>query len=82
MGIGVHGNKKLAKDIVRLHKSVIVAGEINRDNVLDVERKLHPYAVDVCEGIEACNGQKSTRKIRGLFRRMGRHFYNRTIKVL
>ena len=64
-------NKKLANDIVQLHKSVIVAGEINRENVLDVECKLHPYAVDVSEGIEACNGQKSVRKIRGLFRRMG-----------
>ena len=61
--------KKAAHDIMQLHKSVLVAGGINRDNVKQVNKLLHPYAVDVSSSLEEHN-EKSIEKIQAFLRRI------------
>ena len=61
-------NKKLAEDISHMHKAVIVAGDIDRENVLKVAHTLHPYAVDVSDGVNSY-GEKSRYKIKSFLRR-------------
>lgn len=61
--------RKAAQDIAHIHKSVLVAGGINRENVKLVNKLLHPYAVDVSSGVEE-NGEKSLDKIRAFLRRI------------
>ncbi len=61
--------RRAADDIVQIHKSVLVAGGINRENVKQVNKLLHPYAVDVSSGVEE-NGEKSLDKIRAFLRRI------------
>ena len=61
--------RKAAQDINQIHKSVLVAGGINRENVKQVNKLLHPYAVDVSSGVEE-NGEKSLDKIQAFLRRI------------
>jgi phosphoribosylanthranilate isomerase len=61
--------KKAARDISQLHKSVLVAGGINRENVKQVNKLLHPYAVDVSSSLED-NNEKSIEKIQAFLRRI------------
>ena len=61
--------RKAARDIAQIHKSVLVAGGINRENVKQVNKLLHPYAVDVSSGVEE-NGEKSLDKIQAFLRRI------------
>ena len=61
--------KKAARDISQLHKSVLVAGGISRDNVKQVNKLLHPYAVDVSSSLEE-NNEKSIEKIQAFLRRI------------
>lgn len=61
--------KKAAHDILQLHKSVLVAGGINRENVKQVNKLLRPYAVDVSSSLEE-NNEKSIEKIQAFLRRI------------
>jgi len=61
--------KKAARDISQLHKSVLVAGGINRENVKQVNKLLRPYAVDVSSSLED-NNEKSIEKIQAFLRRI------------
>ena len=64
-------NEELAEDIAHIHKSVIVASEtFDKDNVLKVNKKLHPYAVDVSEGLNK-DGEKNPQKIQAFLRHIG-----------
>lgn len=67
-------NKRLAEEIAHIHKSVIVAGDIDRENVLKVNRILQPYAVDVSEGLNSY-GEMSCRKIKSFLRRVDGIYY-------
>ena len=60
--------RKLAEDISKVNKSVIVADNINRENVGWINKHLHPYAVSVSSDTEFDGDVK---KIRGFFRRIG-----------
>ena len=51
-------------------KSVIVAADICKENVKKVNKALHPYAVEVSDGLEV-NGKKDMKMIRAFFRRNG-----------
>ncbi len=59
---------KLAEVISKVKKSVIIADNINKENVGLVNKRLHPYAVDVSSDTEFDGDVK---KIRGFFRRIG-----------
>lgn len=59
---------EISKDIADMHKSVIVAADICKENVKKVNKALHPYAVEVSEGLEF-NGEKDMKMIRAFFRR-------------
>ena len=43
---------------------VVVSGGLTADNVEGVVRELHPWAVDVCSGVEAEPGRKDPAKLR------------------
>ena len=43
---------------------IILSGGLNPDNVADAIRRLHPYGVDVCSGVEARPGVKDHEKIK------------------
>jgi phosphoribosylanthranilate isomerase len=53
-----------ARDVVqRSGLPVILAGGLTPENVADVIRQVHPYAVDVATGIETAPGIKDHKKI-------------------
>lgn len=52
-----------AKSIARRYP-VVVSGGLTADNVDAVVRELHPWAVDVCSGVEAEPGRKDPAKLR------------------
>ncbi len=76
IGAQDYHNKKLAEDIAHMHKSVIVAGDIDRENVMKVNHALKPYAVDVSEGVNYC-GEKDRYKLKAFLRRVDGNCYNR-----
>jgi phosphoribosylanthranilate isomerase len=43
---------------------IILSGGLNADNVADAVRRLHPYGVDVCSGVETRPGVKDHEKIK------------------
>ena len=45
-------------------EKIILSGGLNLDNVADAIRRLHPYGVDVCSGVEARPGVKDHEKIK------------------
>jgi phosphoribosylanthranilate isomerase len=50
---------KMSKDV-----RVVVAGGLNAENVATAIRRLHPWGVDVCSGVEAKHGKKDPAKLR------------------
>jgi len=57
---------KLAQTLTKKF-TVILAGNINHDNVADAIQQVSPYAIDVCSGVELSTGIKSHSKINQLF---------------
>lgn len=64
-------NGNLARDIATLHKSVILAANVDRENALKINKDFHPYALEVSEGLKD-SGTMTPRKIRAFFRRLGK----------
>ena len=61
--------QRAAQDIARMHKSVLVAGGINRENALQANKVMRPYALDVSSSLEV-NQEKSVEKIKAFLRRI------------
>lgn len=66
--VGTEEWHKIAEDISKVNKSVIVTDNINRENVGLLNKRLHPYAVDVSNDTEFDGDVK---KMRCFFRRIG-----------
>ncbi len=50
------------------HQRIFLAGGLTPENVAEAIRVVHPYAVDVCSGVESSPGKKDPRKIESLMR--------------
>ncbi len=51
---------------------IILAGGLGPENVAEAIASVHPYAVDVCSGVEAKPGRKDPAKVRELMRQVKR----------
>jgi phosphoribosylanthranilate isomerase len=49
-------------------EKIILSGGLNLDNVTDAVRRVHPWAVDVCSGVETRPGIKDHEKIKDFIR--------------
>ncbi len=54
----------------RLEKPYILAGGLDESNVVDAIKSCHPYAVDLCSGIEASPGIKDHKKMAQFMKRI------------
>ena len=49
-------------------EKIILSGGLNLDNIADAVRRIHPWGVDVCSGVEARPGIKDHEKIKDFIR--------------
>jgi phosphoribosylanthranilate isomerase len=76
-GTGVENDWTAVADVQRAGAfeglpPIIAAGGLRPDNVADVVRLLHPYAVDVSSGVESAFGEKSPEKIEAFIEQVAR----------
>jgi phosphoribosylanthranilate isomerase len=66
-GTGVVGDWDLSATIVKESpKHVFLAGGITPENAFEAAKRVKPYAIDVCTGVEEKMGKKSEEKMRRL----------------
>ncbi len=63
-GTGTVFNWDLALEAQRHGRPVFLAGGLTSENVGEAIRRVQPYGVDVCGGVESAPGQKDAQKVR------------------
>lgn len=72
-GCGILYNGSAAKEFVRSAKvPLILAGGLNPSNVAAAIDEVHPYAVDVCSGVELRPGIKDKQKVMEFLKACGK----------
>jgi len=66
-GTGEKFDWEIAKALARSHEYLYLAGGLNPENICEAIKAVHPYAVDVCSGVESIKGRKDPEKMRSLF---------------
>ncbi len=65
-GTGNTANWRLARRVAR-YGPLILAGGLRAENVEAAVRRVRPFAVDVCSGVESRPGQKDVEKLKAFF---------------
>jgi phosphoribosylanthranilate isomerase len=68
-GTGMRFDWSLAKRAAR-YGTIILAGGLRPENVVEAILRVRPYAIDVCSGVESRPGKKDPRKLRELMRQV------------
>jgi len=63
-GTGLRSDWELAKELVAQGHKVILAGGLNPENVLQANREVRPWMLDVVSGVEQCPGVKDAEKVK------------------
>ncbi len=65
-GTGETFNWNIAKE-AKKYGPIVVSGGLSAKNVREAVEFVHPYAVDVCSGVEAEPGKKDSEKLKAFF---------------
>ena len=65
-GTGESFDWEIAKEAIKLGKRTFLSGGLNPENVASAILNVHPYAVDICSGVEYSPGRKDIDKIKKL----------------
>jgi phosphoribosylanthranilate isomerase len=68
-GTGMRFDWSLAKRATR-YGTIILAGGLRPENVVEAVSRVRPYAIDVCSGVESRPGKKDPKKLRELLRQV------------
>jgi phosphoribosylanthranilate isomerase len=68
-GTGMRFDWSLAKRAAR-YGTIILAGGLRPENVVEAISRVRPYAIDVCSGVESQPGKKDPAKLRDLMRQV------------
>lgn len=49
------------------HGRIVLAGGLSSENIFEAIRRVEPYAVDICSGVESQPGKKDLKKMKDLF---------------
>jgi len=63
-GTGKSFDWTIARRAAHFAPALILAGGLSPENVAEAIRCVHPYAVDVCTGVEVCPGRKDHERMR------------------
>lgn len=62
-GTGETFDWEIARKVQEIFPKMYLAGGISNSNVIDATRRIQPFAIDVCSGIEASKGTKDRVKL-------------------
>jgi phosphoribosylanthranilate isomerase len=70
-GTGMRFDWNLARRAAR-YGTIVLAGGLRPENVVEAISSVRPYAIDVCSGVESQPGKKDPKKLRELMRQVKR----------